>query len=154
MGLLWSHYQANGFKFGAAVLHEWELLVLDNFVSQRNESVGQKTGPHFNIKAVSPGMGIPMLKIRRSRDRLIFNMVVPTLVRRDFYIEKGRRYRFFTRFIDLLFTTYYVCLYPGYKSECSLIDSFQVNAALIFLGDVIKFISFIISGDMWMKPRL
>ena len=31
-------------------------------------------------------MGIPMLKIRRSRDRLIFNMGIPVLVRR-LYIE-------------------------------------------------------------------
>ena len=32
-------------------------------------------------------MGIPMLKIRRSRDRLIFNMGIPILVRRHLYIE-------------------------------------------------------------------
>ena len=32
-------------------------------------------------------MGIPMLKIRRSWDRLIFNMVIPILVRRHLYIE-------------------------------------------------------------------
>ena len=34
-----------------------------------------------------PGMGIPMLKIRRSWDRLIFNMRIPILVRRHLYIE-------------------------------------------------------------------
>ena len=34
-----------------------------------------------------PGMGIPVLKIRRSRDRLIFNMGIPILVRRQLYIE-------------------------------------------------------------------
>ena len=38
-------------------------------------------GPRCNIKTVFPGMGIPMLMIRRSRDRLIFNMVIPILVR-------------------------------------------------------------------------
>ena len=31
-------------------------------------------GPPLNIKTVFPMYGIPMLKIRRSRDRLIFNM--------------------------------------------------------------------------------
>ena len=36
-----------------------------------------------------PGMGIPMLKIKRSRDRLIFNMGIPILVRRHLYIETG-----------------------------------------------------------------
>ena len=38
-------------------------------------------GPCLNIKTVFPGMDIPMLKIRRSQDRLIFNMGMPTLVR-------------------------------------------------------------------------
>ena len=32
-------------------------------------------------------MGIPVLKIRRSRDRLIFNMGIPILVRWHLYIE-------------------------------------------------------------------
>ena len=32
-------------------------------------------------------MRIPMLKIRRSRDRLIFNMGIPILVRQHLYIE-------------------------------------------------------------------
>ena len=36
-------------------------------------------------------MGIPMLKIRRSRDRLIFNMGIPILVRRHLYIETAPR---------------------------------------------------------------
>ena len=43
-------------------------------------------GSHLNIKTVFPGMGIPMLKIRRSCDRLIFNMGIPILVR-HLYIE-------------------------------------------------------------------
>ena len=34
-----------------------------------------------------PGMGIPMLKIRWSRDRLIFNMGILILARRHLYIE-------------------------------------------------------------------
>ena len=46
-----------------------------------------RTGPRRNIKMVSPGMGIPMLKIRWSRDRLIFNMGILILVRGHLYIE-------------------------------------------------------------------
>ena len=37
-------------------------------------------------------MGIPMLKIRRSRDRLIFNMGIPILVRQHLYIETAPSY--------------------------------------------------------------
>ena len=44
-------------------------------------------GTHFNIKTVIPGMRIPILKIRRSRDHLIFNMGIPLLVRQHLYIE-------------------------------------------------------------------
>ena len=47
----------------------------------------QLPGPRFNIGTVFPGMVILMLKIRRSRDRLIFNMGIPILVRRHLYIE-------------------------------------------------------------------
>ena len=41
-------------------------------------------------------MGIPMLKIRRSRDRLIFNMGIPTLVRRHLYIETAPWFQWVT----------------------------------------------------------
>ena len=44
-------------------------------------------GPSQYKDRLSQVMGIPMLKIRRSRDRLIFNMVIPILVRRHLYIE-------------------------------------------------------------------
>ena len=44
-------------------------------------------GPCLNIKTVFPRYGDSMLKIRRSRDRLIFNMGIPILVRRHLYIE-------------------------------------------------------------------
>ena len=44
-------------------------------------------GPVSIIRPSFPGMGIPMLKIIRSRDRLIFNMGIPILVRRHLYIE-------------------------------------------------------------------
>ena len=39
-------------------------------------------GPRLNIKTIFPNMGISMLKIRWSQDCLIFNMGIPTLVRR------------------------------------------------------------------------
>ena len=38
-------------------------------------------------KYLFPVMGIPMLKIKRSQDRLIFNMGIPILVRRYLYFE-------------------------------------------------------------------
>ena len=44
-------------------------------------------GPCLRIKTVFPGMGIPMLKIRRSWDRLIFNIGIPILVRRHFILR-------------------------------------------------------------------
>ena len=47
-------------------------------------------GPHLNIKTVFPGMGIPMLKIRRSRDRLIFNIRLLILIRRHLCIDTTR----------------------------------------------------------------
>ena len=52
-----------------------------------NQYTWKLTGPSLNIKPVFPGMGIPMLKIRRSQDRLIFNMWIPILVRRYLYIK-------------------------------------------------------------------
>ena len=45
------------------------------------------TGHRLNINTVFPGIGIPMLKIRRSLDRLIFNMGIPILVRRHLYTK-------------------------------------------------------------------
>ena len=44
-------------------------------------------GPYLNINTVVPGMGCSMLKIKRSWDRLIFNMGIPLLARRYLYIE-------------------------------------------------------------------
>ena len=45
------------------------------------------TGPRLNVKTVFPMYGIPMSKIRRSWDRLIFNMGILILARRHLYIE-------------------------------------------------------------------
>ena len=53
--------------------------------------MNRPSGPHLNIKTVFPGMGIPMLKIRRSRDRIIFNMAIPILVRQHLYIDMAPR---------------------------------------------------------------
>ena len=50
-------------------------------------------GPRLNIKPSFPGMGILMLKIRRSRYRLIFNMGIPILVRHLFIDTAPRRVR-------------------------------------------------------------
>ena len=44
-------------------------------------------GPRLNIKTVFLRIGIPIIKIRRSRDRLIFVMGIPILVRRRLFIE-------------------------------------------------------------------
>ena len=43
----------------------------------------RKSGPRLNIDTVFPNMGIPVLKIRRLRDRIILNMEIPILVRRQ-----------------------------------------------------------------------
>ena len=49
---------------------------------------GQRLNIKTNIKKrLSHVWGIPMSKIRRSRDRLIFNMGIPILVRRHLFIE-------------------------------------------------------------------
>ena len=40
------------------------------------------------IKTIFPGMGIPMLKIRWSRDHLIFNMGIPILVSGIFILRR------------------------------------------------------------------
>ena len=46
----------------------------------------RETGPYLDIKTVFPRYRISMLKIRRSRDRLNFNMGIPIL-KRHLYIE-------------------------------------------------------------------
>ena len=48
-------------------------------------------GPRLNIKTAFPRYGDSHLKIRRSRDRLIFNMGIPILVRRHLYFETDHR---------------------------------------------------------------
>ena len=78
----------------------------DGTYSVTMTSVGYRSESHFRIKTIFPGkdqgpvsiwrpsfpgMGIPMLKIRRSQDRLIFNMGIPILVRLHLYIETAPR---------------------------------------------------------------
>ena len=45
------------------------------------------SSPYLNIKAVFTDMGIVMIKIRRTWDRLIFIMGIPILVKQHLYIE-------------------------------------------------------------------
>ena len=51
----------------------------------------RQPGGRLNIKMSFYDIGIPMLKIRRSHDRLIFNMVIPILGKDGLYIEIGPR---------------------------------------------------------------
>ena len=43
-------------------------------------------GPHFNVITIFPGIGILILKIRLSHDRLIFVIGNPILIRWHLYI--------------------------------------------------------------------
>ena len=49
-------------------------------------------GPVSIQRPSFPGMGISMLKIRQSQDRLIFSMGIPRLVRQHLYIETALRF--------------------------------------------------------------
>ena len=51
-------------------------------------------------------MGIPMLKIRRSQDRLIFNMGIPILVRLHLYIETAPWSLFYLSHCIAVFNNY------------------------------------------------
>ena len=67
---------------------KWPCLILE--ISAPGKTciiLKRRPGPSPNITAVFPGMGIPMLKIRRSPDRFIFNMGIPILVRWHLYSE-------------------------------------------------------------------
>ena len=61
-------------------------------------SLNLNSRPRRSIKTVIPRYGDPMLKIMRSRDRLIFNMGIPLLVKRHFYIETAPSYSYCTSF--------------------------------------------------------
>ena len=49
-------------------------------------TIGDAIRASSQYKDIYPGMGIPMLKIRRSRDCLIFNMGILILIRQHLYI--------------------------------------------------------------------
>ena len=51
------------------------------------EALLERPGPRPNIRTIFPGMGISIIKIRRSWDRLIFIMGIPMLVKRHLYTE-------------------------------------------------------------------
>ena len=56
---------------------------------QRTHQSSATLGAVSIRKTVLPGMAIPMLKIRRPTDRLIFNMGIPIPAKTVFYIETG-----------------------------------------------------------------
>ena len=56
-------------------------------------NVVPESGSLLNIEAVFPGMGISMIKIRRSSDRLIFTMGIPTVARLFLYTETIPEYQ-------------------------------------------------------------
>ena len=59
----------------------WSLTYL------RISDVEPSPGPRLNKKTIFRMYGIPMLKIRRSRDRLLIHMGIPIRVRRHLCIE-------------------------------------------------------------------
>ena len=54
----------------------------------QDTTTSNSLGPRLNIKTVFPRYGIPMFKVGRSRDRLIFNMGIPLLVSRRFMLRQ------------------------------------------------------------------
>ena len=56
-------------------------------------SIDKTPRPVSTWRPSSPAMESTMLKIRRSRDRLILNMGIPILVRRHLYIETAPRFK-------------------------------------------------------------
>ena len=91
-----------------------------------------RSGPLFNIRTVFVRYGIPMLKIRRSRNRLIFNMWIHISVRRHLYIEttpcwlwKLDVYNFIAR---CLLYDYFPRKWFNFDRNCSDLLSLQKSA--------------------------
>ena len=84
----WSMNQGSAMKW-YPVYHS--AVTVKRSLKIQNFSKTVDTRLHLNIKNVFPNMGIPMLKIRQLRGRLIFNMGIPTLVRWHLYIEPSHR---------------------------------------------------------------
>ena len=81
----WCHHGVVGVHQGISNHNADQKLISQPEILQ----LFRDSGPRVNIKTTFPGMGIPMLKITRSWDRLIFNMGIPILVRWHLYIEMG-----------------------------------------------------------------
>ena len=75
-------------------------IILHNGATNHNSTLVQVMAPHrkqpttrapSQYKTIFPGMGIPLLKIRQSRDHLILNMGIPILVRQHLNINTAPR---------------------------------------------------------------
>ena len=96
-GVLFTTQTINQTSFPICWKISWEYVCLSDTVFSRLcdlECVWKEPGPRLNIKTVFHKYGIPMKKMRRSRDRLIFNMGMHILVRRQLYIETTPRLHF------------------------------------------------------------
>ena len=65
----------------------WPVRQCDNSPTNSMHPSSRRPGPRLNIKTIFSRYVIPMLKIRRSWGRRIFNMGIPMLVRRHRYFE-------------------------------------------------------------------
>ena len=88
LGLKLNHVSKRGHWWSKKSGHKLPCQLSRNIpVSSPEELTHRIQGPVSISKTSFPGMGIPMLKIRRSYDRLIFNMGIPILIRRHLNIE-------------------------------------------------------------------
>ena len=72
--LLWMQSLAS--HVHSRVYYKTQDMSIDMQYTTLTKHLGIWPGPHLNIKTVFSGMGIPMLKIRRSRDRRILKMAI------------------------------------------------------------------------------
>ena len=98
------HWQPMVIKMPTLSSHvSQEVVVMTSSGAVSDEKVGMMTnlgfplcwhgtsGPRLNIKTVFPMYGISTLNIRRSWDRLMYNMGIPILARQHLYIETVSR---------------------------------------------------------------
>ena len=81
----------------------------------------QNQGPVSIYRPSFPGMGIPMLKIRRSRDRLIFNMGIPILRRPPVLFNSMRLSDTYVSVIESSLVQIMACRLVGAKPLSKLI---------------------------------
>ena len=79
-----------------------------------NAMAAEVPGPVSIYRLCFPGMGIPMLKIRRLWDRLLFNMGIPMLVRQYLCIETATWWRKELDKIELILLEYPVLRIEDY----------------------------------------